>query len=101
MKSQQKVIPTCAITGAAHLPCMSPYLPITPEAIAEESIKAAEAGASMIHLHARDPKDGFPETNPDVYAEFLTEIKKNCNAIKNITTGQPSRRAPSHLVISD
>lgn len=93
MQNQNKVILTCAITGAVHLPCMSPYLPITPQAIADESIKAAEAGASIIHLHARDPHDGFPTTDPDVYAEFLPVIKEGCNAIINITTGQPSRRA--------
>lgn len=93
MKKQDKVILTCAITGSIHLPCMSPYLPITPDQIAEESIKAAEAGASIIHLHARDPKDGFPTTDVDVYGQFLPVIKENCDAIINITTGQTSRRA--------
>ena len=93
MKKQEKVILTCAITGAAHMPCMSPYLPITPKTIAEQAIAASEAGASMIHLHARDPKDGFPTTDVDIYVEFLPEIKNNCDAIINLTTGQPSRRA--------
>jgi uncharacterized protein (DUF849 family) len=93
MMKRDKVIISCAITGAVHMPCMSPYLPVTPEAIAEESIKASEAGAAIVHLHARDPKDGFPTTDPDIYAEFLPVIKKNCNSIINITTGQPSRRA--------
>ena len=93
MKKQEKVILTCAITGAAHMPCMSPYLPVTPEAIAEHAIAAAEAGASMIHLHARDPIDGFPTTDVEAYAAFLPVIKDNCDAIINLTTGQPSRRA--------
>jgi len=93
MKKQDKVILTCAITGAIHTPSMSPYLPITPEEIAKQSIEAAEAGASIIHLHARDPKDGFPSTDPDHYEPFLKEIKANTDAIINITTGQPSRRA--------
>jgi len=96
MKSQKKVIITCAITGAAHTPSMSPYLPITPEHIAAEAIAAAEAGASMIHLHARNPENGFPTTDPDIYGQFLPVIKNNCNAIINITTGQPSLRAIQH-----
>jgi len=93
MKKQDKVILTCAITGAIHTPSMSPYLPVTPKQIAEESIKAAEAGASILHLHGRDPADGFPTTDPDHYEPFLKEIKANTDVIVNITTGQPSRRA--------
>lgn len=92
MKSQDKVILTCAITGAAHMPCMSPYLPVNPDQIIEQSVAAAKAGASMIHLHARDPHDGFPTTDPDVYGQFLPQIKQQCDAIINITTGQPSRK---------
>jgi uncharacterized protein (DUF849 family) len=92
MKRRDKVIITCAITGAAHTPSMSPYLPITPEQITEHALEAAEAGAAMIHLHAREPKDGFPTTDPDVYAQFLKPIKDGCNAIINITTGQPDRQ---------
>jgi uncharacterized protein (DUF849 family) len=66
---------------------MSPHLPITPDEIARESIAAAEAGASIIHLHARDPKDGRPTPSPDVFMEFLPRIKQACDAVVNITTG--------------
>lgn len=93
MKERKKVIITCAITGAAHTPGMSPYLPITPQQIVAESIAAAEAGAAMIHLHAREPKDGFPTTDPEVYRQFLAPIRNGCDAIINITTGQPDRLA--------
>jgi uncharacterized protein (DUF849 family) len=92
MKKREKVIITCAITGAAHTPCMSPYLPITPEQITEQALAAAEAGAAMIHLHAREPEDGFPTTDPEVYRRFLEPIKAGCDAIINITTGQPDRQ---------
>ncbi|WP_374379209.1 3-keto-5-aminohexanoate cleavage protein [Dongia sp.] len=83
----RKVIITCAVTGSVHTPTMTPYLPITPDEIARESIAAAEAGASVIHLHARDPKDGRPTPNPDVFMQFLPRIKQNCDAVINITTG--------------
>lgn len=90
MKKAEKTIITCAITGAAHMPCMSPYLPITPQQIADEAVAAAEAGAAIIHLHARDPETGMPTTDVKVYGQFLPQIKQRCNAIVNITTGQPS-----------
>ncbi|HWG71173.1 MAG TPA: 3-keto-5-aminohexanoate cleavage protein [Steroidobacteraceae bacterium] len=93
MARRRKVIITCAITGAAHTPCMSPHLPITPQQIAAQAIAAAEAGAAIIHLHARDPRDGFPSTDPAVYEQFLRPIKEGCDAIINITTGQPDREA--------
>jgi len=93
MIKREKVIITCAITGAIHSPCMSPYLPITPEQIAKEAIAAAEAGAAIIHLHAREPDTGMPTTDPEVYRQFLEPIRDNCNAIINITTGQPDRQA--------
>jgi len=93
MIKRDKVIVSCAITGAIHSPCMSPYLPITPEEIANESIAAAEAGAAIIHLHAREPDTGMPTTDPEVYRKFLVPIKENCDAIINITTGQPDRQA--------
>jgi uncharacterized protein (DUF849 family) len=83
----RKVIITCAVTGSVHTPTMTPYLPITPDEIAKESIAAAEAGASVIHLHARDPKDGRPTPSPDVFMQFLPRIKQNCDAVINITTG--------------
>jgi len=86
-KTGRKVIITCAVTGSVHTPTMTPHLPITPDEIARESIAAAEAGASVIHLHARDPKDGRPTPNPDVFMQFLPRIKQSSDAVINITTG--------------
>lgn len=86
-KKSSKVIITCAVTGGIHTPSMSPYLPITPDQIAAESIAAAEAGAAVIHLHARDPKTGKPDQSPALFAEFLPRIKQQTDAILNITTG--------------
>ncbi|MCA3416688.1 MAG: 3-keto-5-aminohexanoate cleavage protein, partial [Roseomonas sp.] len=82
-----KVIITCAVTGAIHTPSMSDYLPITPKEIAEQSIAAAEAGASIIHLHARDPQNGQPTPDPKVFMQFLPVIKQSTDAVINITTG--------------
>jgi uncharacterized protein (DUF849 family) len=82
-----KVIISVAITGGIHTPTMSPHLPVTPDEIAEQSIAAAKAGASIIHLHARDPKDGRPTPDPAVFMQFLPRIKQNCDAVINITTG--------------
>jgi uncharacterized protein (DUF849 family) len=82
-----KVIITCAVTGAIHTPSMSEYLPITPQEIAAQSIAAAEAGASIIHLHARDPVDGRPTPDPAVFMQFLPVIKQSTDAVINITTG--------------
>ena len=86
-KHKNKVIISCAITGAMHTPTMSEHLPITPSQIADESIAAAEAGAAIIHLHARVPEDGAPTGDPDVYAQFLPVIKQRCDAVINVTTG--------------
>jgi uncharacterized protein (DUF849 family) len=83
----KSVIITCAVTGGIHTPSMSPYLPVTPAQIASEAIAASEAGASIIHLHARDPKDGRPTADPDVFMEFLPVIKQGCNAVVKISTG--------------
>ncbi|HSI57772.1 MAG TPA: 3-keto-5-aminohexanoate cleavage protein [Ideonella sp.] len=85
--TQKKVIITCAVTGAIHTPTMSPHLPITPRQIADESVAAAQAGASIIHLHARDPVDGRPTPDVEVFRQFLPEIKARCDAVINITTG--------------
>jgi uncharacterized protein (DUF849 family) len=85
--SNQKVIISCAITGAMHTPTMSDALPITPAQIAAESIAAANAGAAIIHLHARKPADGEPTGNPDVFAQFLPEIHRRTEAVINLTTG--------------
>ena len=86
-KKNNKVIITCAVTGGIHTPTMSDALPITPDEIAKQSIDAAEAGASIIHLHARDPKTGAPTGDPDVFMEFLPRIKQSTDAVVNITTG--------------
>lgn len=86
-KKNNKVIITCAVTGGIHTPTMSDALPITPDEIAKQSIDAAEAGASIIHLHARDPKTGVPTGDPDVFMEFLPRIKQSTDAVVNITTG--------------
>jgi uncharacterized protein (DUF849 family) len=86
-KAGRKVIITCAVTGSVHTPTMTPYLPITPDDIARESIAASEAGAAIIHLHARNPKDGSPTPNPNVFMQFLPRIKQNCDSVINITTG--------------
>ena len=82
-----KVIICCAVTGAIHTPSMSAYLPITPEEIARSSIEAAEAGAAIIHLHARNPVDGSPTPDPAVFMQFLPTIKQSTDAVINITTG--------------
>jgi uncharacterized protein (DUF849 family) len=87
MALRSKVIITCAVTGSIHTPTMSPYLPLTPDEIAQQSIEAAEAGAAIIHLHARDPKDGKPTPDPEVFMQFLPRIKQSCDAVINITTG--------------
>ncbi|MFO0992621.1 MAG: 3-keto-5-aminohexanoate cleavage protein [Hyphomicrobiales bacterium] len=84
---RRKVIITCAVTGSVHTPTMTPYLPITPDEIARDSIAAAEAGASIIHLHARDPKNGKPTPDPAIFMQFLPRIKQSCDAVINITTG--------------
>src|ERR1700679_3901333 len=87
MRRSDRVIITCAVTGGIHTPSMSPYLPITPAEIATQSVAAAEAGAAMIHLHARDPKTGKPDQTPERFLEFLPQIKRQTDAIINITTG--------------
>ena len=87
MPLRSKVIITCAVTGSIHTPTMSPYLPLTPDEVAKDAIAAAEAGAAILHLHARDPKDGRPTPDPKVFMEFLPRIKQATNAVVNITTG--------------
>ncbi|MFX0540593.1 3-keto-5-aminohexanoate cleavage protein [Roseovarius sp. S4756] len=82
-----KIIITCAITGSIHTPSMSPHLPITPDEITEHSIGAAEAGAAILHLHARHPEDGRPSAAPEHFRAFLPRIKQNCDAVLNLTTG--------------
>ena len=87
MAAKDKVIITCAVTGAIHTPSMSPYLPITPEEIADAAIGAAEAGAAIVHLHARNPENGQPDQSPEAFAPFLKVIKQRSGCVVNITTG--------------
>ena len=86
-QKNNKVIITCAMTGGIHVPTMSDYLPVTPEEIAQQSIDAANAGASILHLHARDPENGRPTSDPEIFNKFLPIIKDATNAVINITTG--------------
>ncbi|HMA88143.1 MAG TPA: 3-keto-5-aminohexanoate cleavage protein [Burkholderiales bacterium] len=85
--AQGKVIITCAITGSIHTPSMSPHLPVAPEEIAEAAVGAAQAGAAIVHLHARNPDDGRPTQDPDVFLQFLPLIKDNSDVVINLTTG--------------
>jgi uncharacterized protein (DUF849 family) len=87
MAQKHKVIITCAVTGAIHTPSMSPYLPVTPEEIADAAIGAAEAGAAIVHLHARDPKTGRPDQTPQAFEPFLKVIKQRSNCVVNLTSG--------------
>ncbi|TAN25458.1 MAG: 3-keto-5-aminohexanoate cleavage protein [Castellaniella sp.] len=87
MAHTHKAIITCAVTGAIHTPSMSPNLPVTADEIAEAGIAAAKAGAAILHLHARDPKDGHPSQDPELFRPFLTKIKATTDAVINITTG--------------
>ncbi|WP_144160529.1 3-keto-5-aminohexanoate cleavage protein [Paraburkholderia sp. BCC1885] len=87
MSNSQKVIISCAVTGAIHTPSMSAYLPVTPEQIAESAIEAARAGAAILHLHARDPKTGRPTQTPAAFTKFLDLIANSADAVINLTTG--------------
>lgn len=89
--SQDKVIISCAVTGSVHTPTMSPYLALTPDQIAEQAIEAAQAGAAILHLHARDPRDGRPSADPRVFDQFVPRIKAATDAVINITTGGSTR----------
>ena len=87
MRDSSKVIITCAVTGAIHTPTMSPYLPLSSTEIAEAAISAAEAGAAIVHLHARDPADGRPDQSPELFETFLKVIRQRSDCVINITTG--------------
>jgi len=82
-----KVIISCAITGSIHTPSMSPYLPVTPAEIAQSALEAAEAGAAIVHLHARNPEDGRPDQSPEAFEPFLRVIKQASDVVVNLTTG--------------
>jgi uncharacterized protein (DUF849 family) len=85
--ANRKVIITCAVTGAIHTPSMSPYLPVTPDEIAQAAIGAAKSGAAIVHLHAREPKDGRPTQDPKMFLQFLPKIKAASDVVINLTTG--------------
>jgi len=87
MSSQKSVIITCAPTGGIHTPTMSPYLPITPQQIAEASLGAAEAGAAIVHLHARNPETGRPDPRPELFQEFMSTIAASSDVVMNVSTG--------------
>src|SRR6195952_4707042 len=87
MAQRNKVIITCAVTGAIHTPSMSKYLPITPDEITEQALGAAEAGAAIVHLHARNPETGQPDQSPEAFGRFLPIIKQRSNAVLNLTSG--------------
>ncbi len=87
MATSRKAIITCAVTGSIHTPSMSPYLPVTPDEIIDDALKAVEAGASILHLHARDPENGKPDQTPEAFGKFLPRIKQATNSVVNITTG--------------
>src|SRR3712207_2827637 len=82
-----KIIITRAVAGAIHTPSVSNRLPISPQEIADQAIAAAEAGAAILHLHARDPDDGRPTPDPAVFMQFLPIVKQSTDAVVNITTG--------------
>lgn len=96
---QKKGIITCAVTGAIHTPSMSPWLPTTPEQIAQAAIEAARAGAAIVHLHARNPQDGRPSQDPDLFRQFLPTIRAASDVVVNITTGgAPTMAVEERLV---
>ncbi|BAQ49906.1 3-keto-5-aminohexanoate cleavage protein [Methylobacterium aquaticum] len=87
MRRADKVIISCAVTGSIHTPSMSPHLPVTPDEIADQAVGAVEAGAAIVHLHAREPETGKPTQDTAVYRQFLPRIAERCDGIVNITTG--------------
>jgi len=87
MAPPRKIVITCAVTGSIHTPSMSRYLPITPREIADAAVGAAQAGAAIVHLHARDPVDGRPTQDPKWFREFAPEIARRCDVVQNFTTG--------------
>ena len=98
MAKPRKVIITCAITGSIHTPSMSPHLPVTSQQIADSAIGAAEAGAAIVHLHARNPEDGRPDQTPEAFEPFLKVIKQRSNVVMNITTGGAPTMTPEERV---
>lgn len=107
MAASRKVIITCAPTGAIHTPSMSRYLPVTPQEIGDAAIAAANEGAAILHLHARDPEDGRPTQDPAVFSEFLPRIKESTDAVINLTSGGSphmsveERLRPAHVFMPE
>lgn len=93
-----KTIITCAVTGAIHTPSMSPHLPVTPDEIVEEAVAASEAGAAVVHLHVRDPEDGEPVTNLDLYYEVAERIASQTDVVLQPTTGGAPTMSPEERV---
>jgi uncharacterized protein (DUF849 family) len=87
MATKRKIIISCAITGAIHTPSMSPHLPVTPDEIIDAAVGAAEAGAAIVHLHARNPETGQPDQSPEAFGRFLSAIKERSDCVINLTTG--------------
>lgn len=98
MREYDKAIVSCAVTGAIHVPTMSPHLPVTPEEIAQDAIDAAEAGASIVHIHVRDPETGEPITDLDLFEEVARKINSECDAIIQPTTGGAPTMPPEERV---
>ena len=96
----EKVIISCAVTGAIHVPSMSPYLPITPAQIGQEAIDACEAGAGSVHLHARNPKTGEPTMDLDLFQEFCQEVQRKSDVVICITTGGAPTMTPEERMVA-
>jgi uncharacterized protein (DUF849 family) len=94
----EKLIITAAITGAGTMPSQTPYLPITPQEIADQAVEAAKAGAASVHIHARNPKDGKPTAELDVYRQIVTDIKRRSNVVVCITTGGSGTASPQERI---
>ena len=93
-----KVIITAALTGNIHTPTMSPYLPLTPQQLIDEAVRCEEAGVTIVHVHARDPKDGKPTTNVEIYREILSGIKAKTNLVVTVTTGGTATMTPEERI---
>src|SRR3954453_9984658 len=98
MAATRKGVITWPVTGAIHTPSMSPHLPVTPDEIIADSLAAAEAGAAVLHLHARNPENGRPDQTPAAFARFLPRIKQQTNAVINLTTGGSPFMTPQERV---
>jgi uncharacterized protein (DUF849 family) len=96
----RKVIINCAVTGAIHVPSLSPYLPITPAQIAAEAVAAAEAGAATVHLHARDPQNGRPDMEPELFRAFCRQIHEQSDTVICITTGGAPTMTPEERMVA-